>query len=137
MELRCAVQQYAWGKIGLSSAVAALRANAYADFSPDADKPYAELWMGTHTNGPSVLAEAPVALKEHIDAKPEVLGSKSRARFGDELPFLFKVLSGRIQTRRARRSCTRRGPTSTRIPTTSRRWPSRSPSLRVCAGSGR
>ena len=50
--------------------------------------------MGTHPNGPSMLKglEAP-SLADHIAKDPKMLGEESRKVFGDQLPFLFKVLS--------------------------------------------
>ena len=102
------MQNYAWGKLGLESAVARLHAQKN---KVDETSPYgkalspspspspspslistpspspsctrvAELWMGTHPNGPSrVVGEtgaASATLKEHI---------------GAGLPYLFKVLS--------------------------------------------
>ena len=93
MELSCAVQNYAWGKPGSSSEVALLRSSADPDFAVEEGRPYAELWMGTHPNGPSLLktdGEA-TTLKEHISGDKSALGEESRARFGDDLPFLFKV----------------------------------------------
>jgi mannose-6-phosphate isomerase len=95
MELKCAVQQYAWGKVGTKSAVAEFAANGRPDdFCVDGTAPYAELWMGTHPNGPSKLTGigAPT-LAEHIAKNPAMIGEDSRKRFGDTLPFLFKVLS--------------------------------------------
>ncbi len=95
MELKCEVQQYAWGKLGKRSKAAEFAANGRPDdFCVDGTAPYAELWMGTHPNGPSKLAGpgAPT-LAEHIAKNPAVLGEESRKRFGDNLPFLFKVLS--------------------------------------------
>ena len=95
MELKCAVQQYQWGKVGKKSLVAELAANGRPDeFCVDGTAPYAELWMGTHPNGPSVLKglQAP-SLADHIAKDPKILGEESRKMFGDQLPFLFKVLS--------------------------------------------
>lgn len=58
------------------------------------DAPYAELWMGTHPSGPSVLAGSATTLKEAIEAHPALLlGDAVHARWGAELPMLFKVLS--------------------------------------------
>ena len=92
MELSCAVQNYAWGKPGNASEVALLQSSANSDFKIDESKPYAELWMGTHPNGPSVLTgSGALSLKEHISNNKSFLGEQSRARFGDDLPFLFKV----------------------------------------------
>lgn len=93
MELSCAVQTYAWGKLGGDSEVARLAARACSDWRLEEAAPYAELWMGTHSNGPATLATEQRLLSEHIAAEPECLGAKVRAKFGDQLPFLFKVLS--------------------------------------------
>ena len=93
MELVCSVQQYAWGKIGLDSAVASLAKDGYPDFNLEHEAPYAELWMGTHPNGPSKLAKTGHSLKHYLDEQPEQLGESTRKNFGDRLPFLFKVLS--------------------------------------------
>lgn len=62
------------------------------DFCVDGTAPYAELWMGTHPNGPSVLKNSST-LEEWIGKDPSVLGEESRKVFGDTLPYLFKVLS--------------------------------------------
>ncbi|KAH1019324.1 hypothetical protein HUJ04_009162 [Dendroctonus ponderosae] len=74
MELQCKVQNYEWGKKGSASKVAQLQKGANRQFEIDENLPYAELWMGTHVNAPSVVktTDKPLA---------------------DELPFLFKVLS--------------------------------------------
>jgi len=93
MEIKCAVQEYAWGKKGESSAVAVLAQNASLNFSINQDVPYAELWMGTHPSGPSLVAENQEPLSAFLEAKPEALGDKVRQKFGNKLPFLFKVLS--------------------------------------------
>jgi len=92
MELNCAVQQYAWGKIGLESKVAQLVKNK-PSLEIDGNSPYAELWMGTHPNGPSTIASSGKSLDEYIKSNPEVLGDSCRKQFGDNLPFLFKILS--------------------------------------------
>jgi mannose-6-phosphate isomerase len=58
--------------------------------------PEAELWLGAHSDSPSVAetAQGPVPLDELIAGSPEsMLGSDSRAAFGDRLPFLAKVLA--------------------------------------------
>ncbi|KAF3788831.1 Mannose-6-phosphate isomerase 2 [Nymphaea thermarum] len=96
--LKCAVQKYEWGKRGEESAAARI-------FSPNSgcpieDKPYAELWMGTHDSGPSLVlfsGSSPdselLPLKEWLSQNPEVLGDRVVQRWGADLPFLFKVLS--------------------------------------------
>jgi len=93
MELDCTVQNYAWGKIGKTSEVASLREGGDPNFQVEETAPYAELWMGTHPNGPSVIRETGETLQSYISQNPEVLGASSRKIFGDNLPFLFKVLS--------------------------------------------
>jgi len=74
-KLKCPVMNYAWGKMGSSSAVAQLSGKEI-----DAKEPYAELWMGTHHKGPAIRE-----LGNNSEALSEVLG--------EELPYLFKVLS--------------------------------------------
>lgn len=55
MELECAVQKYAWGVRGLRSSVAQLAKAVQPDLEVADDQPFAELWMGTHPSGPSVI----------------------------------------------------------------------------------
>lgn len=93
MELKCAVQTYSWGKRGTNSIVASLIKSANADFVVDEQKTYAELWMGTHENGPSCLKETEVPLQKYIQENIEALGSDVIQMFGSNLSFLFKVLS--------------------------------------------
>ena len=93
MELKCEVQQYAWGKIGSDSQVALLAKNNTAGFEIQTSMPYAELWMGTHPNGPSRISKSNQLLDDYIKAQPEMLGNTCRTAFGDNLPFLFKILS--------------------------------------------
>src|SRR5215207_5189046 len=58
-----------------------------------ADRPYAELWVGAHPDEPSVLSDG-TPLDKAIERQPEeMLGAEVRARFGDRLPFLLKVLA--------------------------------------------
>lgn len=97
-KLRCSVQNYDWGKRGEESQVARLFSlNSGVDF--EVDKPYAEIWMGTHESGPSFILEngntdaKPVTLSSWISANPGVLGDKVLKEWGKNLPFLFKVLS--------------------------------------------
>nr|XP_039248435.1 mannose-6-phosphate isomerase-like [Styela clava] len=94
-ELRCEVQQYAWGKIGSASEVARLSSSAHADFAVAEDEPYAELWMGAHPKAPSQILtpKTSLSLLEYIKKNPEVLGKKVNNVFKGELPFLLKVLS--------------------------------------------
>jgi len=92
MELKCAIQTYNWGKHGMDSIVATLMKSANTDFVVDEEKTYAELWMGTHENGPSYLKDTNVSLQKYIQENTKVLGDTIQM-FGSDLPFLFKVLS--------------------------------------------
>jgi len=94
VEIKCAVQCYAWGKIGLTSAVAQLAQHS-PSFKLEEDRPYSEFWMGTHPNGPSKVlgGENELLLSDWIDANLDVLGPRVKETFDGKLPFLFKVLS--------------------------------------------
>ncbi|RVW32389.1 Mannose-6-phosphate isomerase 2 [Vitis vinifera] len=92
--LRCSVQNYDWGRLGSESTVARLFSmNSGAEVQ--LDKPYAELWMGTHESGPSFLIGEGKSrtLKSWISENPNVLGDEVVEKWGSDLPFLFKVLS--------------------------------------------
>ncbi|XP_015180069.1 PREDICTED: mannose-6-phosphate isomerase [Polistes dominula] len=95
MELICAVQNYDWGKYGRDSIVASLIKTSNPNFVINEEKPYAELWMGTHVNGPSYLMEKNISLEKYIEENTNVLGSEVEQIFQSSLPFLFKVLSVR------------------------------------------
>jgi mannose-6-phosphate isomerase len=86
--LRGAIRTYAWGS-----------RTAIAEFTGrpvPAAHPEAELWLGANPGDPAWL-EAPdgeISLLQALVADPEgQLGSATRARFGDVLPFLVKVLA--------------------------------------------
>jgi mannose-6-phosphate isomerase len=86
--LRGALRTYAWGS-----------RTAIAEFSGrpvPAAHPEAELWFGAHPGDPAFLetADGETSLLEALVADPDgQLGSVSRNRFGDVLPFLVKVLA--------------------------------------------
>lgn len=96
----CGFQNYDWGKIGSSSAVAQFAAKSNPQTKIDESKPYAELWMGTHPSVPSKVVD-----DEKLSGQVlrDVVSSDAKAylhpsvieKFGSdkELPFLFKVLS--------------------------------------------
>jgi len=86
-------QNYAWGKIGSQSKVAELVSNTYRNISIDSNKNYAELWMGTHPNAPSIKMSTGENLKDVVLANPELLTPNIAAKYNGDLPFLFKVLS--------------------------------------------
>ena len=57
------------------------------------EQPCAELWMGAHPGGPSVLSDG-TPLDKAITADPDaLLGPAVLERFGARLPFLMKVLA--------------------------------------------
>lgn len=91
--LRYAVQHYEWGRNGSASEVG--RLYSLISGSPiEEDKPYAELWMGTHDSGHSLVilqTGEQVPLKRWLEEHPEALGDKVVKRWGIDLPFLFKV----------------------------------------------
>jgi mannose-6-phosphate isomerase len=86
--LRGALRTYAWGS-----------RTAIAEFTGrqvPAAHPEAELWFGAHPGDPAWLqtADGETSLLEVLVADPDgQLGPGSRARFGDVLPFLVKVLA--------------------------------------------
>jgi mannose-6-phosphate isomerase len=92
--LVCISQQYAWGKVGRDSAVAQLQ-DGNDNFTLQEDKPYAELWCGTHPSGPSKakINGGVIELGKWISDHPtETLGEEVATKWKD-LPYLFKVLS--------------------------------------------
>ena len=80
------VQHYAWGGknyiaslIGLNSAK---------------DQPCAEWWLGAHPSAPSEIENVTgkQSLIEFLSQNPTALGQASHQQFGDELPYLLKIL---------------------------------------------
>eukprot|EP00250_Pteridium_aquilinum_P009244 c18537_g1_i1 orf=194-1561(-) len=112
LRLQCKVQNYEWGLKGHQSEVGRLHA-IQANVVLEEEKPYAELWMGTHESGPSHIVASDDAiddsndvhddseksqlssmpLKDWLAKNPYALGDKVMQRWGTDLPFLFKVLS--------------------------------------------
>jgi len=82
------VQHYAWGSIGKNAFIPRL-----LQLSNIGDKPYAELWMGTHPNAPSRCAETGRLLSELIRENPEAALGNALAAGSSSLPFLAKILS--------------------------------------------
>ncbi|KAL1782319.1 mannose-6-phosphate isomerase [Sigmodon hispidus] len=94
--LSCVVQQYAWGKVGSNSEVACLLASSDPLAQISEDKPYAELWMGTHPRGDARILDNRISQKtlgQWIADNQDCLGPKVKDTFNGKLPFLFKVLS--------------------------------------------
>ncbi|KAL4995094.1 mannose-6-phosphate isomerase [Aspergillus recurvatus] len=94
LRLQCGVNSYDWGKIGSESAAAKYAATtASSGFSIEADKPYAELWMGTHPSLPSKDVETQRTLLDMVQDNLALMSPEVSERYGGKLPFLFKVLS--------------------------------------------
>ena len=76
-------QSYPWGSRSL---IAEMKGE------PPANHPEAELWYGIHPGGPAAVDNVP--LGEIIAKDPEFhLGIKCQERFGDQLPYLLKLLA--------------------------------------------
>ncbi|KAK3358691.1 mannose-6-phosphate isomerase [Lasiosphaeria hispida] len=94
IRLQCGVNSYDWGKKGPSSAAARFAAaTPSSDFAIQDDRPYAELWMGTHPSNPSKDLTTGRTLLDLVQDNQALLAHSVTARYGKKLPFLFKVLS--------------------------------------------
>lgn len=108
--LHCAEQQYEWGRLGSSSTVALMKdaqcnQEGQDTFFIDEDKPYAELWLGTHPSGMSMVSvhnkskdssgkesTTKCSLLQYIQDNP---GLHCGDNFSTDITFLLKVLSVR------------------------------------------
>lgn len=89
--LRSSIQHYAWGTQNEAAFIPRL-----IGWEPEADTPYAELWIGAHDKAPSELEVEGrwVALPEILETQAEsLLGKAVAEQFNNRLPFLLKVLS--------------------------------------------
>ncbi len=59
----------------------------------DKHQPFAEYWLGAHQNAPALLPDG-TSLDKFIQARPAVLGDKTKQAFG-RLPYLLKILDVR------------------------------------------
>ncbi|EDK38036.2 hypothetical protein PGUG_02134 [Meyerozyma guilliermondii ATCC 6260] len=95
--INCGYQNYDWGKVGSSSAVAQFASTSDPSITIDEKKPYAELWMGTHPSVPSTVVsggKSGQTLRDLVTEDPSKhLHASIVKKFGAQLPFLFKVLS--------------------------------------------
>lgn len=59
---------------------------------------YAEYWLGSHPSASSTIqvSNEQLSLIDFIQQHPSVLGSQSRASFGEELPYLLKILDVKL-----------------------------------------
>lgn len=85
-KLTGALQHYVWG--GHDYIPQLLRIPA------EENQYYAEWWLGAHSSAPSMIEVEgkSLLLTEFLTQNPTALGEKSRATFGDELPYLLKIL---------------------------------------------
>lgn len=84
------IQNYEWGTKGKNAFIPNL-----LGFEGE-DKPYAEVWIGSHPKLSSeiVIEGSVFKLIDVIEKYPkEVLGIKVAEKFGNKLPFLLKILS--------------------------------------------
>jgi mannose-6-phosphate isomerase len=82
------IQNYAWGSRTVLS--------AFLGRPTPSARPEAELWIGAHPRAPSVVVDPPGLgrLDEAIESDPAgLLGPAVCERFGNQLPFLLKVLA--------------------------------------------
>ena len=80
------VQHYAWGgKNYIASLIGLYSAK---------DQPCAEWWLGAHPSAPSEIEDVTgkQSLIEFLSQNPTALGQASHQQFGDELPYLLKIL---------------------------------------------
>jgi mannose-6-phosphate isomerase len=86
------IQNYKWGMQNESAFIANL-----LNIEPRQDEAFAELWIGTHPNGPSKIIDPDrglLSLKDWIQEKPDKrLSGKRSEQLTNQLPYLFKVLS--------------------------------------------
>ncbi|GFQ92929.1 mannose-6-phosphate isomerase [Trichonephila clavata] len=95
-KVRGAIKNYDWGKLGSQSAVAQLQKAGFYNFNIDEKTPYAELWIGTHDSGPTIIPFINnMKLKDWLTSHTQSLGTNISNAFdvSKGLPFLFKVLS--------------------------------------------
>ncbi|KKY28783.1 putative mannose-6-phosphate isomerase [Diplodia seriata] len=95
VQLKCYCNEYPWGKQGSQSVAARLASKTPGtDFKLDESKPYAEMWYGTYPDLPAYVLETGENLQDFINKTPdELLGKTVIQRFGQDLPYLPKVLS--------------------------------------------
>ncbi len=85
------IQNYAWGTKNESAFIPEL-----LSLTPEADKPYAELWIGAHPKAPSfvMIDNKKLSLDKLIEMYPkELLGKDVADIYGSRLPYLLKILS--------------------------------------------
>ncbi|MCF7928400.1 MAG: mannose-6-phosphate isomerase, class I [Spirochaetales bacterium] len=86
--LENSIQHYSWGS--------SREIPGFMQIENPDGRPWAEVWMGVHPRGRSKLhiGDRKIYLDSFIAENPEsVLGKRIAGKFGESLPFLFKLLS--------------------------------------------
>ena len=82
------------GKVGHESAAAKFAAATLSNkLSIEQEKPYSEIWMGTHPTLPSKDVQTQRSLLDLIQDNQALMSTEISKKYGEKLPFLFKVLS--------------------------------------------
>ena len=84
-QLKGCIQPYAWG--GKHYIASLLNVT-------NTQEPYAEYWLGAHISAPSqlLITNGEISLLDFLHKNPTALGTQSRQLFGDNLPYLLKIL---------------------------------------------
>ena len=84
-QLKGCIQPYAWG--GKHYIANLLNVT-------NTQEPYAEYWLGAHISAPSqlLITNGEISLLDFLHKNPTALGTQSRQLFGDNLPYLLKIL---------------------------------------------
>ncbi|MGQ0285696.1 mannose-6-phosphate isomerase, class I [Pasteurellaceae bacterium 22721_9_1] len=84
------LQQYAWGGENYIPTL--------IQFDKQPQQTYAEWWLGAHNSSPSQIDidGETQSLLTFLRQNPSALGTQSRNTFGDELPYLLKILDVKL-----------------------------------------
>ena len=84
-QLKGCIQDYAWGGKNYIANLLNITSN---------QAHYAEYWLGAHPSAPSKVigTQEEISLGDFLHQNPTALGTQSRQLFGDNLPYLLKIL---------------------------------------------
>ena len=84
-QLKGCIQDYAWGGKNYIANLLNITSN---------QAHYAEYWLGAHPSAPSKVigTQEEISLGDFLHQNPTALGAQSRQLFGDNLPYLLKIL---------------------------------------------
>ena len=84
-QLKGCIQNYAWGGKNYIANLLNITSN---------QAHYAEYWLGAHPSAPSKVigTQEEISLGDFLHQNPTALGTQSRQLFGDNLPYLLKIL---------------------------------------------